>query len=148
MASLSMILSSSHFSSRSDVFGNKLFNGRSLAVKGTGREWDGSKRVMKEARVKAKMGGGGGGGGGGVAKFKGTQMREKQLAEMIEKKVVEAKEVCEGDETSDECKVAWDEVEEVSQAKADFRRRLEKQDPLEYYCQDNPETDECRVYED
>jgi hypothetical protein len=25
---------------------------------------------------------------------------------------------------------------------------LEKQDPLEYYCQDNPETDECRVYED
>ncbi|XP_061966763.1 calvin cycle protein CP12-3, chloroplastic-like [Populus nigra] len=144
MASLSMILSSSNFSSRSDVFGNKLFNGRSLAVKGTGREWDGSKRVMKEARVKAKMGGG----GGGVAKFKGTQMREKQLAEMIEKKVVEAKEVCEGDETSDECKVAWDEVEEVSQAKADFRRRLEKQDPLEYYCQDNPETDECRVYED
>ncbi|KAJ6939957.1 hypothetical protein NC651_006191 [Populus alba x Populus x berolinensis] len=75
-------------------------------------------------------------------------MREKQLTEMIEKKVVEAKEVCEGDERSDECKVAWDEVEEVSQAKADFRRRLEKQDPLEYYCQDNPETDECRVYED
>lgn len=65
MASLSMILSSSNFSSRSDVFGNKLFNGRSLAVKGTAREWDGSKRVMKEARVKAKMGGGGGGGGGG-----------------------------------------------------------------------------------
>lgn len=142
MASLSLILSSSNFSSRSDVFGNKLFNGRSVAVKGTGREWGGSKRVLKEARVKAKMG------GGGVAKFKGTQMREKQLTEMIEKKVVEAKEVCEGDETSDECKVAWDEVEEVSQAKADFRRRLEKQDPLEYYCQDNPETDECRVYED
>lgn len=75
-------------------------------------------------------------------------MRDNHRAEMIEKKVVEAKEVCEGDETSDECKVAWDEVEEVSQAKADFRRRLEKQDPLEYYCQDNPETDECRVYED
>lgn len=86
--------------------------------------------------------------GGGVAKFKGTQMREKQLSEMIEKKVTEAKQVCEGDETSDECKVAWDEVEEVSQAKADLRRKLEKQDPLEYYCQDNPETDECRVYED
>ncbi|KAG6783534.1 hypothetical protein POTOM_009188 [Populus tomentosa] len=57
MASLSMILSSSNFSSRSDVFGNKLFNGRSLAMKGSGREWDGSKRVLKEARVKAKIGG-------------------------------------------------------------------------------------------
>ena len=34
-----------------------------------------------------------------VVKFKGTQRREKQLTEMIEKKVVEAKEVCEGDET-------------------------------------------------
>lgn len=69
---------------------------------------------------------------------------------MIEKKVIEAKEVCEGDERSEECKVAWDEVEEVSQAKADLRLKLEieKQDPLEYFCQDNPETDECRIYED
>ncbi|KAK6947977.1 hypothetical protein RJ641_001450 [Dillenia turbinata] len=83
-----------------------------------------------------------------MAKFKGTQIREQQLTEMIEKKVKEAKEVCEGDEKSDECKVAWDEVEEVSQAKADLRRRLEKQDPLEYFCRDNPETDECRIYED
>ncbi|XP_041017697.1 calvin cycle protein CP12-3, chloroplastic [Juglans microcarpa x Juglans regia] len=84
-----------------------------------------------------------------VAKFKGTQRREKQLTEMIERKVTEAKEVCEGDETSDECKVAWDEVEEVSQAKADLRLKLQQEkDPLESFCQDNPETDECRVYED
>lgn len=82
------------------------------------------------------------------AKFKGTHMREKQLSEMIEQKVMEAKQVCEGDESSDECKVAWDEVEEVSQAKADFRRRLQKEDPLEFFCQDNPQTDECRIYED
>ncbi|KAJ0087184.1 hypothetical protein Patl1_09318 [Pistacia atlantica] len=61
----------------------------------------------------------------GMPKFKGTHMREKKLAEMIEQKVVEAKQVCEGDLTSDECKVAWDEVEE-----------------------DNPETDECRIYDD
>lgn len=82
-----------------------------------------------------------------VPKFKGTQMREKQLTEMIEKKVKEATQVCEGDQTSDECKVAWDEVEEISQAKADFRRKLEKEDPLESFCQDYPETDECRVYD-
>ncbi|KAE8702153.1 Calvin cycle protein CP12-3 [Hibiscus syriacus] len=71
--------------------------------------------------------------GCGGAKHKGTQMREKQLTEMIKMKVTEAKQVCEGDDTSDECKVAWDEVEEVSQAKADLRLRLEveKKDPLE-----------------
>ncbi|XP_022764711.1 calvin cycle protein CP12-3, chloroplastic-like [Durio zibethinus] len=87
---------------------------------------------------------------GGAAKYKGTQMREKQLTEMIEKKVTEAKEVCKGDETSDECKVAWDEVEEISQAKADLRIKLEieKKDPLESFCQENPETEECRIYED
>ncbi|KAL6982576.1 hypothetical protein U1Q18_015966 [Sarracenia purpurea var. burkii] len=85
---------------------------------------------------------------GGVAKFKGTQMRERKLTEMIEKKVKEAKEVCAADEKSAECKVAWDEVEEVSQAKADLRLKLQgNQDPLESFCRDNPETDECRIYE-
>uniref|UniRef100_A0A1D1Z0E2 Calvin cycle protein CP12 n=1 Tax=Anthurium amnicola TaxID=1678845 RepID=A0A1D1Z0E2_9ARAE len=85
-----------------------------------------------------------------VRKYKGTRMREKRLAEMIEQKVMEAKEACEGDARSEECKVAWDEVEEVSQAKADLRRRLAAggPDPLESFCQENPETDECRVYED
>lgn len=85
----------------------------------------------------------------GVPKYKGTHMREKQLTEMIEKKVKEAKEVCGEDARSDECKVAWDEVEEVSQAKAHLRLKLQlNEDPLEPYCQDNPETDECRTYED
>ncbi|KAG8500502.1 hypothetical protein CXB51_002727 [Gossypium anomalum] len=87
---------------------------------------------------------------GGGAKYKGTQMRKKQLSEIIKKKVIEAKQVCEGDETSDECKVAWDEVEEVSQAKADLRLRLEveKKDPLESFCLENPETEECKVNDD
>ncbi|XP_068647605.1 calvin cycle protein CP12-3, chloroplastic-like [Aristolochia californica] len=83
-----------------------------------------------------------------VVKFKGTWMRDQHLSEMIEKKVLEAKEVCEGNNESDECKVAWDEVEEVSQAKADLRRKMEKEDPLESFCTENPETDECRIYED
>ncbi|XP_052201166.1 calvin cycle protein CP12-3, chloroplastic [Diospyros lotus] len=107
----------------------------------------GGKRKMEAVKA---MVAGGGGGGEGVAKYKGTQRREKELTEMIEKKVQEAKEVCEGDERSDECKVAWDEVEEVSQAKAHLRLKLklDKLDPLESFCQDNPETDECRIYED
>ncbi|MQM18523.1 hypothetical protein Taro_051521 [Colocasia esculenta] len=85
-----------------------------------------------------------------VRRYKGTKMREKRLAEMIEQKVLEAKEVCEGDDRSDECKVAWDEVEEVSQAKADLRRRLAEagRDPLESFCQENPEKDECGVVYD
>ncbi|KAK1306154.1 hypothetical protein QJS10_CPA10g01081 [Acorus calamus] len=82
-------------------------------------------------------------------KYEGTKRRERDLAEMIEKKVEEAKEVCEEEPASAECKVAWDEVEEVSQAKADLRRKLgESKDPLESFCAENPETDECRVYED
>ncbi|KAH8509807.1 hypothetical protein H0E87_011528 [Populus deltoides] len=129
-------------SCRSDAFGDKLLSRRPVAIRTTGR--DTSKRAMRAMRVKASIGGG----GGGVARFKGTLVRNQLLTEMIEKKVIEAKEACKGDATSVACKVAWDEVEEVSQAKADFRLRLEKQDPLEYYCQDNPETDECRIYED
>ncbi|CAM8975000.1 unnamed protein product [Rhodiola kirilowii] len=82
------------------------------------------------------------------AKYKGTQMKGQRLTEMIEEKVVQAREVCEGDATSVECRVAWDEVEEVSTAKADLRERIEKEDPLEYFCVENPETDECSIYED
>ncbi|ONK81876.1 uncharacterized protein A4U43_C01F33770 [Asparagus officinalis] len=85
-------------------------------------------------------------------RYKGTAMREEMLTEMIVKKVAEAMEVCGGDEAkgSDGCRVAWDEVEEVSQAKAHLRRRIAESeaDPLESFCEDNPETDECRVYED
>ncbi|KAI3519638.1 hypothetical protein L1887_08853 [Cichorium endivia] len=86
---------------------------------------------------------------GGGAKFKGTHAREMKLTEMIENKVTEAKEVCAGHEGSDECKVAWDEVEEISQAKAHLRVKLEhEEDPLESFCSGNPETDECSVYDD
>lgn len=85
-----------------------------------------------------------------TAKYKGTKMREEKLSEMIEEKVKEATEVCETDERSEECRVAWDEVEEVSQARSDLRIKLKllNQDPLESFCQENPETDECRIYED
>ncbi|KAK1362854.1 calvin cycle protein CP12-3, chloroplastic [Heracleum sosnowskyi] len=84
--------------------------------------------------------------GKGAAKYKGTKMRAKKLTDMIEAKVMEAKQVCEGDKRSSECKVAWDEVEEVSQAMADLRRKLAKhEDPLEFFCSENPNIDECVV---
>ncbi|MFS7958409.1 putative calvin cycle protein CP12 [Helianthus anomalus] len=86
---------------------------------------------------------------GGTARYKGTHMREMKLAEMIERKVTEAEEVCAGDEGSDECKVAWDEVEEISQAKAHLRVKLERdEDPMEEFCSGDPETEECTVVYD
>ncbi|KAJ0909611.1 putative calvin cycle protein CP12 [Helianthus annuus] len=86
---------------------------------------------------------------GGTARYKGTHMREMKLAEMIERKVTEAETVCAGDEGSDECKVAWDEVEEISQAKAHLRVKLERdEDPMEEFCSGDPETEECTVVYD
>ncbi|KAI0501625.1 hypothetical protein KFK09_016570 [Dendrobium nobile] len=87
----------------------------------------------------------------GLKRYWGTAMRELNLSKMIEKKVAEAMEVCNGEEgmRSDGCRVAWDEVEEVSSALADLRRRLADSavDPLEPFCLQNPEDEECRIYE-
>ncbi|KAG0467319.1 hypothetical protein HPP92_018280 [Vanilla planifolia] len=83
-------------------------------------------------------------------RYWGTAMREKKLADLVEKKLMEAKEVCSGEgEGSIGCRVVWDEVEELSMAKADFRRRLaeSESDPLEPFCQQNPDSDECRIFE-
>ncbi|KAF5755039.1 hypothetical protein HanXRQr2_Chr17g0798101 [Helianthus annuus] len=36
----------------------------------------------------------------------------------------------------------------VAEATADVSRKLEEnKDPLQSFCQENPETDECRIYE-
>uniref|UniRef100_A0A803N6K4 CP12 domain-containing protein n=2 Tax=Chenopodium quinoa TaxID=63459 RepID=A0A803N6K4_CHEQI len=68
---------------------------------------------------------------------------------MIQKKIREAEEVCSQDKTSDGCKVAWDEVEEISAAKSHLRLQLmHSGDPLQSFCQEHPETEECRTYQD
>uniref|UniRef100_A0A061SAD2 Cp12-domain-containing protein n=1 Tax=Tetraselmis sp. GSL018 TaxID=582737 RepID=A0A061SAD2_9CHLO len=64
----------------------------------------------------------------------------------IETAIENAQEVCEGDDKG-ECAAAWDEVEELS-AEAAHKRAKGKADPLEEFCDDNPDADECRVYED
>ena len=64
--------------------------------------------------------------------------------------IKEAQDVCaEGKADSKACAAAWDVVEEVSAAMA-HKRVFEKEheDPLEQFCKENPDTDECRVYED
>ena len=67
----------------------------------------------------------------------------------MSKSIKEAEEVCAGDAESGECVAAWDEVEELSAAASHAREKLKaNSDPLEVYCKDNPETKECRTYED
>ena len=65
----------------------------------------------------------------------------------VEEAIKEAVEVCDT-EDANKCAEAWDEVEELSAAAADARQKAKEADPLEKYCEDSPDADECRVYED
>ena len=67
----------------------------------------------------------------------------------VSQSIEDAQKTCEEDPTSAPCAAAWDDVEELA-AEAAHQRAKKKTsgDPLEAYCAENPETDECRVYED
>eukprot|EP00210_Caulerpa_lentillifera_P004494 g4288.t1 len=65
----------------------------------------------------------------------------------VEGAIKEAEEACDGGSEA-ECATAWDTVEELSAAKADKEKQKERKDPLEEYCEEAPDADECRVYED
>ncbi|GAQ87418.1 hypothetical protein KFL_003510120 [Klebsormidium nitens] len=69
----------------------------------------------------------------------------------ISQLIKEAQETCK-ENPDKECAAAWDEVEELSAEAAHQKARAKANpastDPLEKFCEDNPETDECRVYED
>lgn len=65
----------------------------------------------------------------------------------ITEAIAYAQKACEEDPTSAPCAASWDDVEELS-AEAAHQAAKKSVDPLEEYCADNPETDECRVYED
>ncbi|VEP16213.1 CP12 domain protein [Hyella patelloides LEGE 07179] len=71
------------------------------------------------------------------------------IREQIQQERDQAREVCstEGN-TSGDCAAAWDAVEEL-QAEASHQKESQpKKNPLEQYCDDNPDALECRVYED
>lgn len=70
------------------------------------------------------------------------------FANKVSESIKQAQETCADDPVSGECVAAWDEVEELSAAASHARDRKKDADPLEEYCKDNPETDECRTYED
>ncbi|XP_072975574.1 calvin cycle protein CP12-1, chloroplastic [Typha angustifolia] len=70
------------------------------------------------------------------------------ISEKVSESIKNAEEACADDPVSGECAAAWDEVEELSAAASHARDKLKGSDPLENYCKDNPEADECRTYED
>lgn len=71
-----------------------------------------------------------------------------EISEKVQESIEKAMETCAGDPVSGECIAAWDEVEELSAAASHARDKAKTSDPLEEFCKDNPETDECRTYED
>ncbi|GMI69471.1 CP12 DOMAIN-CONTAINING PROTEIN 1, CP12 domain-containing protein 2 [Hibiscus trionum] len=70
-----------------------------------------------------------------------------RISEKVEKSIKDAQEACSDDPASGECVAAWDEVEELSAAASHARDKKKDDDPLENYCKENPETDECRTYD-
>jgi len=78
-----------------------------------------------------------------------TPSNKEDVKDKIPEAIAEAQKTCEDDPTSAPCAVAWDNVEELTAEAAHQRdRKRTNSDPLEAYCADNPETDECRTYED
>lgn len=71
------------------------------------------------------------------------------IQERIEQERAEARSVCDskGADSSD-CAVAWDSVEELQAEAAHQKQKGQKKTSLEKYCDENPDADECRVYDE
>lgn len=86
-------------------------------------------------------------GRGTVACRAGGPSTPPGISDKMSESIKEAQEACSEDSASGECAAAWDEVEELSAAASHARDKLKESDPLENYCKENPETDECRTYD-
>ena len=70
------------------------------------------------------------------------------IQQQIEQEREAARTVCDTKGgTSTECAAAWDAVEEL-QAEASDQRRVKPKNSLEKYCDENPDADECRIYDE
>lgn len=71
------------------------------------------------------------------------------IQEKIQKELTEARNACDtSGDNSAECAAAWDAVEELQAEASHQRQQAPTKTSLEIYCDDNPDADECRVYED
>ncbi|KAK7269610.1 hypothetical protein RIF29_22343 [Crotalaria pallida] len=86
-------------------------------------------------------------GSSGMISLRPVRAAPEGISEKVEESIKNAEEACSGDPVSGECAAAWDEVEELSAAASHARDKKKGSDPLEEYCKDNPETDECRTYD-
>ncbi|XP_057439225.1 calvin cycle protein CP12-2, chloroplastic-like [Lotus japonicus] len=87
-------------------------------------------------------------GSGRMAIVRPVRAAPERISEKVEESIKNAKETCADDPVSGECVAAWDEVEELSAAASHARDRKKETDPLEDYCKDNPETKECKTFDD
>ena len=70
------------------------------------------------------------------------------IKDKIQEEIQEARNACDtSGSNSAECAAAWDAVEEL-QAEASHQRQSKPKNSLEKYCDENPDADECRVYDD
>lgn len=70
------------------------------------------------------------------------------IQDQIQQELEAARATCDASgSVSAECAAAWDAVEEL-QAEASHQRQEPKQTAFEKYCADNPDADECRLYDD
>ena len=77
--------------------------------------------------------------------------KPKQLfiEDRIEVAREEARAICkEQGDTSPACAAAWDAVEELQMVAADQRKKKQDKASLETYCEEHPDAEECRIYED
>jgi glucose-6-phosphate 1-dehydrogenase len=68
-----------------------------------------------------------------------------QAYHLLRNAIVEANHICHSELFVDEveCAIAWDTVDEIARGIA----AREARDPLEDYCAENPDADECRMYD-
>ncbi|ASC70247.1 uncharacterized protein XM38_011830 [Halomicronema hongdechloris C2206] len=69
------------------------------------------------------------------------------IKEQINQEIQSARDACDtSGKSSEECAAAWDAVEEL-QAEASHQRQKEPKSSFDEYCENNPDADECRVYD-
>mmetsp|Transcript_6804 Transcript_6804/g.9221 ORF Transcript_6804/g.9221 Transcript_6804/m.9221 type:complete len:122 (+) Transcript_6804:106-471(+) len=82
-----------------------------------------------------------------ISSRRGLIVRASDMSNKIDEAISEAKETCD-DGKANECAAAWDTVEELSAEAAHQKAKAVPLDPMEEYCKEAPDADECRVYED
>jgi hypothetical protein len=73
---------------------------------------------------------------------------QKPIEEAILEAITEARTTCEQDgDTSANCAVAWDIVEELQAEKAHRKQAKHRKTALETYCEMYPDALECLIYD-